>query len=750
MLTQSASQPFGLSRVSEKLDIEGMSCASCVLRVETALKNTPGVADATVNLATDTARVDFVKPLSESEISALLIALEKAVGTAGYKARRHSANDQDREQVQQLKSAREFRAVVICAALTLPLLLPMAAAPFGWDLMLPGVVQLLLAAPVQFWFGARFYRAAWGALLARSGNMDLLVAIGTTAAFVLSVYELVLGSGVANSHSGHEIPLYFESSAVVITLVLFGKWLESKAKHQTTDAIKNLKSLRPEKARIVQNSIEQMVSLDAIKKGHHVKVLAGEIIPVDGVILEGTAHINEALITGESIPPHKSPGQTVIGGSINLDGALLIETSVINSKSILAQIIETVENAQTKKAPIQRLVDRVAAVFVPAVLVIALATFIIWMVLNHDIVTATIHAVSVLVIACPCALGLATPTAIMVGTGRAAKDGILIKDGEALEIAHRIRLVAFDKTGTLTEGRPTVAKAVGIEPGDEWLQIAASLQRSSEHPLAKAVTAFAETKHLTLFAATDVKVIAGRGLQGVLGGKTYVMGNRQLMTEHGFTLASLQTVDDQDLQQTMSWLAEIAPATKLWGTFVFSDAIKSTAKEVVGTLKKQGIAVALISGDNEGATARVASSLGIDDFRFEVLPQHKADAIASYQLNEANGASRVVAMVGDGINDAPALARADIGIAMGSGTDIAMQAAGITLMRADPLLVAAAIQISSRTYIKIRQNLFWAFIYNVIGIPLAATGHLSPSVAGAAMAFSSVSVVSNSLLLKRK
>lgn len=729
---------------SIKLDIEGMSCASCVFRVETALKQVSGVADATVNLATETARVDIPEALSPEASSQLLLDLEKAVNAAGYKSRFHTVNERDRDALQQTKSKRDRRDVVIAALLTLPLILPMLVAPFGWDVMLPGWLQLVLATPVQFWFGARFYRAAWGALRARTGNMDLLVAIGTTSAFFLSLCELLLHPSII-TEATHETPLYFESSAVVITLVLFGKWLESKAKHQTTDAIKNLESLRPEKARLIQDQREQFVSLDAIKKGHIVKVIAGEIIPVDGVIVEGHAHINEALITGESVPKHKSVGHNVIGGSINLDGALMVETAVINSKSVLAQIIETVENAQTKKAPIQRLVDSVAAVFVPAVLMIAFVTFAAWLIKDQDFAIATIHAVSVLVIACPCALGLATPTAIMVGTGRAAKEGILIKDGEALELAHRIRLVAFDKTGTVTEGTPTLSRATGVEGSDNWIQIAASLQSSSEHPLAKAVTDYADVKHLDHSPATAISIVPGRGLRGVVAEKTYIIGNKQLMQEHDI-FTNVPAVADDDLNQTISWIAEIAPEKRLLGNFVFLDPIKPTAKEAVATLKKIGVDVALISGDNEGTTARIAGALGIADFRFEVLPKDKADAIASFQSKNSNG---MVAMVGDGINDAPALAQADIGIAMGSGTDIAMQAAGITLMRPDPLLVATAIEISKRTYTKIKQNLFWAFIYNIIGIPLAATGHLSPAVAGAAMAFSSVSVVANSLLLKR-
>lgn len=707
-----------------KLDIEGMSCASCVLRVETALKKVPGVQDAVVNLATETARVDSAKPLT-------LRDLEDAVQKAGYKASQHSENQ--REASLQAKSQRDKRDVILAAIFTLPLVGPMLLEPFRVHVMLPGMIQLILATPVQFWFGAKFYKAAWSAIRSKTGNMDLLVAIGTTAAYLLSVFSFLNSNAVMPE-------LYFESSAIVITLVMFGKWLESRAKYQTSDAIHSLRSLRPEKARVVLNGEEQFVSLDAVKKSQHVKVLAGETIPVDGKIVEGEAHINEALITGESLPSRKSIGQNVIGGAMNLDGVLIIETSVINSKSMLARMIESVENAQTHKAPIQRLVDRVSAVFVPAVLLIALCTLIGWQVTHHDWALSIIHAVSVLVIACPCALGLATPTAIMVGTGRAAKEGILIKDAEILEAAHRTKIVAFDKTGTITEGKPTLTN-IEVFSGDEknLIEIASALQLASEHPLAKAVIQRAKEMKLSPTMAQNVTVIAGMGIKGSVQEQTYILGNQALMEQHNITV-DLHSIS----ADTHSWLAILSTTPKLVGVLTFSDPIKSSARHAIELLKKHHIESALISGDNAATTERVARAIGIPVFLANVIPEHKAQEIA---LLKQRGP---VCMVGDGINDAPALATADVSMAMGSGTDIAMQAAGITLLRPDPILVPRAIEISRRTYAKIQQNLFWAFFYNVIGIPLAALGHLSPALAGAAMAFSSVSVVGNSLLLNRK
>ncbi len=726
------------SQFKIKLDIEGMSCASCVLRVEKALLSVPGVTDATVNLATETATI--AAQGSDDAKSKLTSSLEAAVIKAGYKASAGSTDDRSISEARAAAAKVELRYILIAGALTLPLIAPMLLMPFGLALMLPGWFQLILATPVQFFFGARFYRSAWKSILARTGNMDLLVAVGTTAAYVLSLYQLAI-------QTEHE--LYFESSAVVITLVMLGKWLETRAKSQTTDAIRNLKALRPEKARILTDAGEILVSLDAVTKGQKVKVLAGEVIPVDGLIMEGQAHIDEALITGESVPVSKGVNASVIGGSLNLDGVLILETTAINTKSMLAKIIETVENAQAQKAPIQRLVDQVAAVFVPVVLLIGIITFVAWQVTTHDTIISIIHAVSVLVIACPCALGLATPTAIMVGTGRAAKDGILIKDGGALEAAHAIQVVAFDKTGTLTEGKPQLTEIISDQIGvNELMTISASLQLGSGHPLAKAVINKARSLNLNPVAAKNIEIVAGRGLSGHINDRIYILGNKQYMADHNISMKDNMSAPTHNLGLTTSWIAEISPHPRLLGLLCFADDLKPTAIEAIKTLKNQNIEVTMISGDNEASAKRIADQLGLASFRSNVLPHEKVAAIETLKRS-ATSETRRVCMVGDGINDAPALAAADIGIAMGSGTDIAMQAAGITLMRSDPLLVPAAISISRQTYRKIKQNLFWAFIYNIVGIPLAATGHLSPTIAGAAMAFSSVSVVLNSLLLKR-
>jgi Cu+-exporting ATPase len=714
---------YGLKQRTLSLGIEGMSCASCVGRVEKALKKVPGVASAEVNLATEAASVTL---LASSDPAALLAAVAKA----GYRAR--LAQDAAPERPRWAAGAGP---VAVAALLSAPLVLPMLGLLAGVHWMLPGWLQLALAAPVQFWLGARFYRAGWAALRAGSGNMDLLVALGTSAAFGLSVYELWRG--------GDPHALYFESAAVVITLVLFGKWLEARAKRQTTAAIRALQALQPESARVLRDGVEQQLPLAALRLGDTVLVRPGERIPVDGELLEGHSQVDESLITGESLPVAKMVGDRLLGGSVNGEGLLKLRCTALGAESTLARIARMVEQAQGHKAPIQRLVDRVSAVFVPVVLGIALLTLLGWGLGTGDWERALLNAVAVLVIACPCALGLATPAAIMAGTGVAARRGILIKDAEALERAHRITLVAFDKTGTLTEGKP---RLVAHEGEPELLRLAAALQAGSEHPLAHAVRDAAQG--IELPGAQELRAVPGRGLRATVEGQDLALGSARFMQELGVDLRPLQARANalQAEGRTVSWLAATGVAqARLIGLLAFGDALKPEAAAAVAALHAQGIATALISGDNRGAAGQAAQALGIDQVRAEVLPEDKARIVA--ELKENGG--RVVAMVGDGINDAPALAAADVGLAMATGTEVAMAAAGITLMRGNPALVADAVQISRKTYAKIRQNLFWAFVYNLVGIPLAALGLLNPVIAGAAMAFSSVSVVGNALLLTR-
>jgi Cu+-exporting ATPase len=542
--------------------------------------------------------------------------------------------------------------------------------------------------------------------------------------------------------------LYFEASAVVITLVLLGKWLETRAKRQTTEAIRALNALRPETARVRRGGQDIEMPIGKVARGDLVVVRPGERVPVDGIVVEGASHIDESLITGESLPVAKHEGHKVTGGSMNAEGLLLVETTAVGAESTLARIVRLVESAQAKKAPIQRLVDRVSEVFVPVVIAIALVTLLGWGLASGDWEAAILNAVAVLVIACPCALGLATPTAIMAGTGVAARHGILIKDAEALEIAHSLKVVAWDKTGTLTEGHPRLTAAEAA-PGREraaLLAASAAIQAGSEHSLARAVLEAAAAEGIASPQATQLRAIAGRGMAAMVEGRDLRLGSTRLMNESGVDLAPLaaRAAQLQGQGATVSWVADLTDKPpSLLGLLAFGDSIKPSAARAVSALRELGVRSVLVTGDNKGSAQAAAGQLGIEDFRAEVLPEDKARIVAELKADGGR-----VAMVGDGINDAPALAAADVGIAMSTGTDVAMHAAGITLMRGDPALVADAIDISRRTYGKIRQNLFWAFFYNVVGVPLAAFGLLSPMIAGAAMAFSSVSVVTNALMLR--
>ena len=730
MVASASLSRFAAAPQTLDLAVEGMTCASCVGRVEKALRKVPGVTAATVNLATETATVHAEMPVLE----AALAAIRKAGYEAAEKPRVAPA------EAPGGAASKEARHVIIAAALTAPLVVPMVGEIFGAHWMPPSWLMLLLATPVQFWLGARFYRAGWRALRAGAGNMDLLVALGTSAAYFLSVY-LMTRPGIGQH-------LYFEASAVVITLVLLGKWLEGRAKRQTTSAIRALAALRPEKARVLSGGGESEVAVEALRVGDVVVVLPGERIPVDAQVVEGESHVDESLITGESLPVARAPGGRLTGGSMNGEGRLVARTVAVGAEATLARIIRNVESAQAAKAPIQRLVDRVSEVFVPVIVGIALVTVAGWGIATGNWEQAILDAVAVLVIACPCALGLATPTAIMAGTGVAARHGILIKDAEALEIAHRTRVVALDKTGTLTQGKPSVTEVFAVA-GDraEVLRLAAAIQKGSEHPLARAVEAAARAEAAAVPVASDIRAVAGRGVQGTLEGRRLAIASDRWAAElqaSGRDLLALELGSLKDAGQTVSWVLELGPAPRALGLIAFGDRVKPSARALISELHALGIRTVLLTGDNLGAAASVAKDLGIDEVHAEVLPEDKAAAVAALRKD-----GQVVAMVGDGINDAPALAAADVGIAMGTGTDVAMHTAGVTLMRGDPLLVADAISISRRTYAKIRQNLFWAFIYNLVGVPLAAFGLLSPVIAGAAMAFSSVSVVTNALLLRR-
>ena len=715
-----------------RLAVTGMTCGSCVTRVERALQKVPGVVEVSVNLANDVATV-------RGGPGVTFDSLHGAVTAAGYDA---TLIDDNAAQVASPPDHGAGWRVMIAAVLSAPLVVPMIVAVFGVHAMLPAGVQWALATPVQFWLGARFYRAGWGALKAGTGNMDLLVAVGTSAAYGLSVVQWLAADSGVMPH------LYFEASAVVITLVMLGKWLETRARREASAAIRALQSLRPERVRVRRDGVEGDVAIAALRVDDDMVVRPGERIAADGVIVEGASQVDESLVTGESLPVGKTVGDPVIGGSLNADGLLLIKVSATGAETALARIVRLVESAQAAKAPVQRLVDQASAIFVPVVMVIALLTLIGWGMFGGDWSQATLNAVAVLVIACPCALGLATPAAIIAGTGVAAKAGILIQDPDVLERAHAVSVVAFDKTGTLTEGRPTLVSVIALQGSDnDVLRLAAGIQSGSEHALAGAVLKAAKDRRIALPTVSGFRAIAGKGAAALVDGRELRLGNASLMADEKVDLAATaqRAAALCAAGNTVSWLAEVAAGgPTVLGLFAFGDAVKTSSRGAITQLAARRITSVLITGDNRGAADRVASQLGITDVRAEVLPGDKARIVT-----ELRAAGAVVAMVGDGLNDAPALAAADLGIAMSTGTDVAMHVAGITLMRGDPALVPAALDICARTRAKIRQNLFWAFVYNVIGIPLAAMGMLNPVFAGAAMALSSVSVMGNALLLRR-
>jgi Cu+-exporting ATPase len=710
---------YGLREETVELAITGMTCASCASRVERALAAVPGVLEAAVNPASERATLRAIAGLDPAKLVA-------AVERAGYGVA--SADAQDGEA--KARRAEDLR-LGAATLLTAPFLLGMIGMLFGADWMPGGWWQLALATPMQFWIGARFYRAGWAALRAGTGNMDLLVAMGTSAAYLLSVWMLLAG----HPH------LFFEAASVVLLFVLLGKRLEARAKREAGSAIRALLDLRPRTARRIEaDGAEREVAAALLRVGDRVVVRPGERVPVDGEVVEGQAGLDESALTGESRPTERGPGDRVVTGAISLDGRLVLRATAVGADTTLARVAALVQAAQASRAPVQRLVDRVSAVFVPVVLGIAAATFAGWLIAGAAAEEAVLHAVAVLVIACPCALGLATPAAIMAGTGAAARAGILIRDMEAVERARAISLVAFDKTGTLTEGRPRLAALHEAEPGT--LRLAAALQAGSEHPLARAVLA----AHGGAAPAADFRALPGRGVRGTVEGRALALGSGRMLAEMGLDPAALRDAAAQEAAEgrTLSWLAEEGDAPRILALLAFEDAPRPTAKAAVDRLQSLRVCVAMISGDAKAAAEAMARRLGITEVAAEVLPADKAGRIAEWQ---AKGLA--VAMVGDGVNDAPALARAQLGIAMGSGTDAAIEAASVTLLRSDPLLVPAALDIARRTHRKIRENLVWAFGYNVATIPMACFGYLSPILAGAAMALSSLSVLANALWLAR-
>lgn len=716
----------------ETFAITGMTCANCSARVEKELKATEGVLEANVNLATEKATVQFDGNLTAEN----LIQRVEAIGYGAI-----LFDEAHKQKIQEEKAAylrKMKRDLILSAVLTAPLMIAMIAmllgSHAGWVhfLHLP-LVQLILVTPAQFGVGQRFYRGAYHALKTKAPNMDVLVAMGTSAAFALSVYN-----GFFNPHNSD---LYFESSGMIITLILLGKYLEQKAKTKTSDAIKQLMSLQAKTAMIIVAGEEKEVPIEEVQVGDILRVRPGEQIPVDGKILKGQTTIDESMLTGESLPVDKQVDDQVFGGTVNTTGSIQFSATQVGSMTVLSRIIRMVEDAQGEKAPIQQIADKISSIFVPTVLGLALLTLLATGLLTGDWQQAIVHSVSVLVIACPCALGLATPTAIMVGTGLGAKSGILIKGGGALEKNAHLTTIVLDKTGTITEGKPVVADFEAVDP--QALAYLTSLEQHSEHPLAKAIYHYGKDQ-VEIMPVDNFESLTGQGVTGIINGQSYFVGSKRGLKERNISFPEDRVLALEEEGKTVMFLTD---STKMLAMISVTDQVKASSKAAIAALHKSGIKVKMLTGDNPQTAQYIGEQVGLQasDIVAEVLPEDKAQVVKELQ---SNGQS--VGMVGDGINDAPALALADIGIAMGSGTDIAMETADITLMNSDLLSVEKSIHLSKLTLRKIKQNLFWAFLYNVIGIPFAALGFLNPIIAGGAMAFSSVSVLLNSLSLNQK
>ena len=721
-----------------ELKISGMTCAACSAKIEKKLSLMGGVSKANVNLTTEKATVEF--DVSEVKVSELI----KVVQSLGYNAEKAEEVTRDREKEQREKEIRNLRITfIISVILSSPLVAAMILTLLRIDVpyLHNQYFQLAIATPIQFLIGFRFYKHAFYALRAKSANMDVLISMGTSAAYFFSLYNVFFEP----AKMGGMKDLYFEAAAVIITLILLGKYLEAVAKGKTSEAIRKLMGLQAKTARVVRNGTEEDIPIEEVEVGDVVVVRPGEKIPVDGKITEGNSSIDEAMLTGESLPVEKKPGDFVIGATINKFGTFKFEATKVGKDTALSQIVKMVEDAQGSKAPIQKIADQVSGIFVPIVVGIAVITFLIWFFAAGNLTMGIVSAVAVLVIACPCALGLATPTAIMVGTGKGAENGILIKGGEHLETAYKLNAVVLDKTGTITKGQPEVTDIIPLGNSDrkEVLRLAAISEKSSEHPLGVAIYENGKKEFGSIPDPDKFEAIPGRGVMAFVDSKLIYMGTRKLMLEKEIDIGSIESalVKLEDDGKTAMLMAV---NNTMEAIIAVADTVKENSKEAIEELQKMGIAVYMLTGDNKRTANAIAKQVGITNVLAEVLPENKAQ-----EVEKLKSMGKVVAMVGDGINDAPALATADIGMAIGTGTDVAIEAADITLMRGDLRTIPAAIRLSRKTMNKIKQNLFWAFFYNIIGIPFAALGLLSPIIAGAAMAFSSVSVVTNSLSLKR-
>lgn len=730
-----------------ELEITGMTCANCAARIERVVGKMSGVQSVFVNLAMERATVTFDSPATIEDV------IQK-ISNAGFGATPAKQRD-EAEQLRKKENNALKRDLIISAVLSLPLMLGMILSMVGMHNSFTGFLhnewfQIFPAAIVQFLIGRRFYVGAYKAIKGGSPNMDVLVALGTSSAFLLSIYN-----GFINSHPvmhGQMKELYFESSAMIITLILLGKYFEHAAKGRTSEAIKKLMDLAPKTARVIRGDAEIDIPVEQVAIGDVIIVRPGESIPVDGTVIDGQSTVDESMLTGESLPVDKNVGDTVVGATINKLGTFSFKAEKVGSDTALSQVIRMVEQAQGSKAPIQKIADKVSGIFVPIVIGIAVLTLVGWWLYSGDFQHSLINAVSVLVIACPCALGLATPTAIMVGTGKGAENGILIKGGEHLERTCEITSIVLDKTGTITHGRPTVTDIlpIGSIKQSEALLLAAASERRSEHPLGVAIYEFAQQTMSDIPQPEQFESITGRGVGANVGGRNILIGTRKLMDENNISVSEIEA-KMQSLEDEGKTAMIMSIDGDLQAIIAVADTVKETSTKAIADLADMNIDVYMITGDNLRTARAIASQVNIKNVLAEVLPQDKANEVEKLKSSGKTGknGTRTVAMVGDGINDAPALAIADIGFAIGTGTDIAMEAADITLMRGDLLTVPAAIRLSQKTMRKIKQNLFWAFVYNTIGIPFAAFGLLNPIIAGAAMAFSSVSVVTNSLSLKR-